>query len=233
MRTIDLGAISDRDTDYNRLLQDLCKRLQLDYAAYATFNGVTGDILGYATYPESWRTHYLSKGLHHIDPTIHQSARSVAPVEWSYFDQDENFHTVFSQAKDFGITSQGMTVPIRGPYGERGLLNVTRDCPANEWREQLRQITGQLQLEALRMHDRVQSSNGLRRSLGGPELSQRELEILQWIASGKSQQDVGDILSISHRTVEVHLRSSREKLGALTTAQAIGRAIGYRLIQPG
>jgi DNA-binding CsgD family transcriptional regulator len=37
-------------------------------------------------------------------------------------------------------------------------------------------------------------------------------------------------LSISARTVEVHLRSAREKLGALTTSQAVGRAIRLGLI---
>jgi DNA-binding CsgD family transcriptional regulator len=56
--------------------------------------------------------------------------------------------------------------------------------------------------------------------------------VLQWVAAGKSQQDVGDILNISSRTVEVHLRSAREKLGALTTVQAVGRAIGFGMIQP-
>jgi hypothetical protein len=54
----------------------------------------------------------------------------------------------------------------------------------------------------------------------------------QWVAAGKSQQDVGDILGISTRTVEVHLRSAREKLGALTTVQAVGRAIGLNIIYP-
>jgi DNA-binding CsgD family transcriptional regulator len=63
-------------------------------------------------------------------------------------------------------------------------------------------------------------------------LSNREREALQWIAAGKSQQDVGDILGISGRTVEVHLRSAREKLGALTTVQAVGRAIAFGLIYP-
>jgi DNA-binding CsgD family transcriptional regulator len=70
------------------------------------------------------------------------------------------------------------------------------------------------------------------RSLRFPALSTREKEILQWIAAGKSQQDVADILSISQRTVEVHLRSGREKLYALTTPQAVGRAIAMGLIYP-
>ena len=67
---------------------------------------------------------------------------------------------------------------------------------------------------------------------GNSAVEARETEILQWIAAGKSQQDIADILTISHRTVEVHLRSARTKLNALTTAQAIGRAIGLGLIYP-
>jgi DNA-binding CsgD family transcriptional regulator len=69
-------------------------------------------------------------------------------------------------------------------------------------------------------------------ALGYSALSTREKEVLQWTAAGKLQQEIGDILSISHRTVEIHLRSAREKLGALTTVQAVGRAIGMGLIHP-
>lgn len=76
-------------------------------------------------------------------------------------------------------------------------------------------------------------SGTLSATLFHPNLSTRELEILKWAADGKSQHDIGDILSISHRTVEVHLRSARDKLGALTTTQAVGRAVGLGLILPG
>ncbi len=82
------------------------------------------------------------------------------------------------------------------------------------------------------MHDMVIQADPLTRMLNTPSLSTREIEILQWTAAGKSQQDIGDILSISHRTVEVHLRSARQKLNALTTPQAIGRAINLGLIYP-
>jgi DNA-binding CsgD family transcriptional regulator len=71
------------------------------------------------------------------------------------------------------------------------------------------------------------------RTLRQPKLSSREIEILQWVAAGKSQQDIGDILLISSRTVEVHLRSTREKLCTISTAQAVGRAVSLGLIQPG
>jgi len=94
-------------------------------------------------------------------------------------------------------------------------------------------IMRDLQIAAVHLHDSVMQSDQLIRALRFPALSGREREILQWVAAGKSQIDVADILMISHRTVEVHLRSAREKLRALTTAQAVGRAVSLGLIQPG
>ncbi|MDF1801549.1 LuxR family transcriptional regulator [Thalassovita sp.] len=233
MRAIDLNAIPDGEVSCVSMLDGLCASLGFDYASYATISPVTGDILGYATYPDEWKAHYVRRGFHRIDPTLTETALCIAPVEWSRFDKNARFHTVFSEAREFGITPQGLTIPVRGPYGDHGLLSVTRDCSEPEWSRLVHATTGALQLAAVRLHDEVLHSGQVHQTLSRPVLSTRELEILQWIAAGKSQQDVGDILSISHRTVEVHLRSSREKLGTLTTAQAIGRAIGFRLIHPG
>jgi DNA-binding CsgD family transcriptional regulator len=166
-----------------------------------------------------------------VDPTIHQAALSIAPVDWSRFARDQNFTALFKSAHDFGITSQGMSVPIRGAFGDRGLLNVTASIPAAQWRRLSREIVGELQIAAVHLHDAFLRP-GLFGQLSPPNLSAREREVLQWVAAGKSQQDVGDILCISSRTVEVHLRSAREKLGALTTVQAVGRAIGLGIIFP-
>jgi len=174
----------------------------------------------------------MKQGMHRFDPTLYEAVRSIAPVDWGRFADDDKFRAVFYDARDFGITNRGLTVPIRGPYGECGLLSVTRDCGDAEWKKLKRAVIGDLQVAAVHMHDNVMRSGVLQSALRRPALSTRELQILQWAAAGKSQQDIGDILSISHRTVEVHLRSGREKLSALTTAQAVGRAIGLGLIYP-
>ncbi len=113
------------------------------------------------------------------------------------------------------------------------MFSVTRDCSDREWAMLKPTIMRDLQIAAVHLHDSVMQSDQLIRALRFPALSGREREILQWVAAGKSQIDVADILMISHRTVEVHLRSAREKLRALTTAQAVGRAVSLGLIQPG
>ena len=56
-------------------------------------------------------------------------------------------------------------------------------------------------------------------------LTRRELEVLQWIASGKRIADVATTLGLSDRTVENHLRRIRQRLRVKTTAQAIGVAL--------
>ena len=61
-----------------------------------------------------------------------------------------------------------------------------------------------------------------------PRLSQRELEVIRWIASGRRQADVAMQLMLSERTVEGHLRRIRNRLGAASTAQAI-----YLLVRAG
>lgn len=233
MNLVDLSSVPDVPDKVDVWLNSLCDRLEFDYASYATTNPVTGDVQGYANYPDAWKLHYAKQGFHRFDPTLYQSALSIAPVDWSRFEQDDKFRKVFREAGGFGITDCGITVPIRGPYGECGLLSVTRDCKPEDWQKLSARVMGELQMAAVHLHDNVMKSGVLAQSLHRPGLSSREHEILQWVAVGKSQQDIGDILSISHRTVEVHLRSGREKLGALTTTQAVGRAIGLGLILPG
>jgi len=232
LNLIDLSTVPDTGDNFTSFLNDLCRELGFDFASYATSHPITGDVQGYANYPDEWKLHYGRRGMHRVDPTLYQSARSIAPVDWNRFTDHPHFRDVFFDAHDFGISNCGLTVPVRGPYGEYGLLSVTRDCHKTEWKKQKRAVIGDLQFAAVHMHDNVMRSGVLQQALRRPSLSMREMQILQWVAAGKSQQDIGDILSISHRTVEVHLRSSREKLCALTTAQAVGRAIGLGLIYP-
>ncbi|MGG7644592.1 autoinducer binding domain-containing protein [Rhodovulum sp. YNF3179] len=232
MDLIDLSMARGSNEDYTRFLDQVCERFELDYAAYAGQSGIGDAVHGYVNYPDEWKLHYARKGFHRIDPTLHEAGRSIAPVDWQRLERNERFQSVFRNAREFGISDRGLTIPVRGPYGDIGMFSVTRDCKVDEWARLKKRFLSELQSVAVHIHDNVMQSDSLVQLLRYPALSTRELEILQWIAAGKSQQDVGDILSISHRTVEVHLRSSREKLCALTTSQAIGRAIGLGLIFP-
>ena len=61
--------------------------------------------------------------------------------------------------------------------------------------------------------------------LAAAALTAREAEVLSWIAKGKTNRDIGDILGISSRTVNKHLEHVFEKLGVETRAAAAALAI--------
>ena len=63
--------------------------------------------------------------------------------------------------------------------------------------------------------------NHLRQMFG---LTQRESEVLMWIARGKSNRDIGDILGLSPRTVNKHLEQVYTKLGVENRASAAIKA---------
>ena len=59
----------------------------------------------------------------------------------------------------------------------------------------------------------------------------REVEILQWVRDGKSNQEIGDILAISPLTVKNHVQSIFRTLDAQKRAQAVARGIALQIIR--
>jgi DNA-binding CsgD family transcriptional regulator len=56
-----------------------------------------------------------------------------------------------------------------------------------------------------------------------PRLTPRELDVMWLVASDRTSKEIGRILTISPRTVEMHVRSSMRKLGCATRAGAVWR----------
>lgn len=56
------------------------------------------------------------------------------------------------------------------------------------------------------------------------DLTQRQREVLEWVAEGKTTADIALILGLTPATVEKHLRLARQCLGVETTAHALIKA---------
>ena len=63
------------------------------------------------------------------------------------------------------------------------------------------------------------------------ELTARELEVLTWVARGKSAWEVGEILGIAKRTVDEHVATAVYKLEAGRRVHAVALAIRDGLIE--
>jgi DNA-binding NarL/FixJ family response regulator len=85
------------------------------------------------------------------------------------------------------------------------------DGAAGEWLVVLREDSEAALLEAL--------------ARAFPQLTSREAEVLYWVTQGKTNRDIGDILSLSPRTVHKHLEHVFEKLGVETRTAAAALAL--------
>jgi DNA-binding NarL/FixJ family response regulator len=72
------------------------------------------------------------------------------------------------------------------------------------------------------MLEQVSGQRGKSRSTGVDQLSDRELEVLELIGSGKASKHIAETLGISARTVEAHRAHIKEKL-SLTDGAALVR----------
>jgi DNA-binding NarL/FixJ family response regulator len=64
------------------------------------------------------------------------------------------------------------------------------------------------------------------------DLNDREIEVLTWVARGKTSAEIAIILGLAKRTVDFHLENARVKLGVRTRTEAVIKAAFGRLINP-
>jgi len=66
----------------------------------------------------------------------------------------------------------------------------------------------------------------LAKAISSPRLSKREMEVLESLATGKSNRDIGHALHVSEGTTKFHVKSILRKLDVIGRAEAI--AVGTR-----
>jgi LuxR family quorum sensing-dependent transcriptional regulator len=120
------------------------------------------------------------------------------------------------EARDFGLRS-GFVVPVTGL--RTGSVMVTIAGEENELSARDR---AELHFAAIYAQARIRALAPDRpRKEDTPNLTLRERECLEWAAMGKSDWEIGEILSISARTAGAHIERAKQKLGVATRIQAV------------
>ena len=63
-------------------------------------------------------------------------------------------------------------------------------------------------------------------------LNDREVEVLTWVARGKTSAEIAQFVGLTKRTVDFHTDNARNKLGATTRTEAAIKAATGKLIEP-
>ena len=179
-------------------------------------------------WPEEWLTHYDKSGMFRDDPCVLRSRSTAKPFLWSELKPDrfsKEQHRVMDEAREFDL-ADGMCLPIHGPCQMPAVITGAGiEVQADPFEMAIIEMVGVSSFRAM-------APNSVATDAAATDLSDREKEVLEWIAGGKTAEDVACILAISRPTVERHLSNIRERTGALNTVHAVVKALKNGDIQP-
>ncbi len=173
--------------------------------------------------------HYQAQNYIEIDSTVRDGALSTNMIVWPDVDRIAPC-PLWQDARDFGL-SVGVAQSSWAARGAFGLLSIARHAD--------RLTPAEINMLTLQTNWLANLSHSLMSRFmvpklapaAGVTLTAREREVLCWTAEGKTACEIGQILSISERTVNFHVNNILEKLGATNKVQAVVKAISAGLIE--
>jgi LuxR family transcriptional regulator/LuxR family quorum-sensing system transcriptional regulator CciR len=182
-------------------------------------------------FPDALVARYFEDRLYRDNPALDQSQADIQPIYWDELQELELSERQAAFLAEFRTSEIGDGVGIRcwGPNGRAGQCSLRfrrglRRLPP----ETLKEYQWACQLAHLRYCEMLAPTLG-----PAPSLSDRETEVLAWVARGKSNETIGEILGISAHTVNAHMRRIFLKLGVFDRITAAIRGIGTGLIRAG
>jgi len=197
-------------------------------AVFARTNNRRLVSLPWAEFPTGYVDTYRTEEWDKIDPVVQRAHSARGPFKWSEACPRDGFtkeqKVFFEDCRELGVHS-GITIPIHGVGREVDLISLSlrqrEHVPAHRMTH-LYMLSVQYWLKYCELADR--------REQGVVQLTGQELECLRWCKEGKTNWEIGEILSISEKTVEFHLSNGMRKLGANNRITAVIMGIKMGLI---
>jgi len=181
-------------------------------------------------YPEDWMQHYTKNSYDVFDPVRCSMYSKNSVFVWEdLLDSPtltKNQVSCLKQGEDAGLRN-GIGIPLRGPHGAIAGIGAASSSGGVDLDK------NSLSFVNLIAYQFYTAFLGLEKK-SAPEtiiLSDREREVLQWFAKGKSRWEIAEIIDISENTVSFHLRNIFQKLDANNITLAVLKALHMGLIQ--
>lgn len=181
-------------------------------------------------WPESWYKHYIGNKYYDVDPVAIRARNSIHPFYWSEAVADAPSRRpiaaqrIMAEAADNGL-HEGLVVPVYGSIGDQSCVTMgglRQECdPRSRSALNMLSMFAMHKARALRIQHRLTRAERKDR----PRLSEREVECLRWIAAGKTDDDIAEILDISTHTVSAHVRNASRKLSTFSRTHTVVLAL--------
>lgn len=221
------------DAELGELLAEASREIGFDFFALSYAQGLDRSsprLIGFDNYPQSWAERMIGRRLFVDDPILHASLRANCGFEWSELPKLLVIHERHRAVLDGGARAglrRGFTVPANVPFEPTGSCSFatpkTRSLRA--WQLEAAELIGGHALKiARRLHGWPQFPPS------EVKLSPREIEVLHWVARGKSNTDIAAIIGIGPQTVKSYVATILTKIGVADRTQAALTAARWGLI---
>ena len=181
-------------------------------------------------YPETWLHTYIRQKRFRCDPVALHAVSAELPFATADIRRLRDLsddEAALQDEIDRLELSHGVAIPAFGPGGRNGYFGIgyAAGTPLP------RQIDLAEQAWVCQ-HAHLYYCRMVRKQLPEtPQLSRREQQILGWVARGKSNGVIAEIMDLSPHTVDAHIRRVFLKLGTSDRVSAAVRGIGEGIIQ--
>lgn len=206
----------------------------LDRAIFSliTEHASTGDAASFGmmhNYPQDWIRYYSENDFKYIDPVMLHAVRTVESFRWDDIPKqliiNRKQRLCLNLGQEAGLYN-GVCSPFRGINNElAGIALATSDAKDA--------FDGNIDLiHAYSNHFYIvyRRLTEQERTAPAPYLTDKEREVLRWVAAGKTNGEIADIVFMSEATVDFHLRNIYRKLDANSRVLAAIKAISIGLI---
>jgi LuxR family transcriptional regulator len=207
-------------------------RLLYAFTRYRTAHsyGDPNDILTLSNHSKAYIDRYLGEQLFLHGPMIRWLNDNTGSCSWEWIEdqlrlgsltEKERYVHAVNKEMDicagYSISFKDISSRAKGAIGLTATAGMSQEHVEHIWREHGPMI----EMANKIMHLKISQIPfaGHRRPL-----TKRQKEVLEWVADGKTTQDVAMIMNLTQATVEKHLRLARDVLDVETTAQAISKA---------
>ena len=225
------------EPDIQQLIAEFIQRIKLfdfEGSAGGAWEGAGANRISrffFVDWPQEVLNAYVEQGLVTRDPLVFAARRRIAPFLWDEIRSDPQMpadgQAMFDLRRQLRLRgrlfgSDPRAGWLSGPFVSM-LARKRLALSAHD--------RAVLEVMARTLHERCRVTEGLGNAgIETPKLTAREIECMKWVAVGKSNWEVGQVLGISGSTVHFHVERVKKKLNKTTRTEAVAILVLHGLI---
>ena len=178
--------------------------------------------LGVSNFPDTFQQKYIEGNYLLHDPVINRALVSQDPFAWSEVAEEASSRgkEVLEESKKYDL-AVGVTIPIRMDDRSPGLVSFAGDPPDKLTDRDIEA----LQIASIHGYARLLELKDVTVRKGQVRLTPREVDVLHYVACGKTDFEIARQLEVSPYSVKDHVTNARRKLKAVNRAHCVMIAI--------